>query len=198
MSLASALASAHDKALRDADTVVDDVLLSRNLKSVAESIARRHQIEPVRLHRVVMDIPHPTKMAVPGDPGKEEPAVVPGTAVELFVTVDGAATLALAGEDDDELSHAGVTVDTAGQRIVVRYATENPQADKANRFFEAAMRAIETTVEGVNRQVGEFNEALEPAVAKELEECKQRAEVRKKFAAGLKLPDSYERWWGRP
>lgn len=198
MSLSAALASALYKALRDADTVVDDVLLSRNLKAVAESICRRHQIEPVRLHRVVMDIPHPTKMAVPGDPGKEEPAVVPGTAVELFVTVDGAATLAMAGEDDDELSHAGVTVDAAGQRLVVRFATERPQADVANRFFAEAMRVIEKTVEAVNQQVREFNEALEPAVAKQLEDCKARAEVRKKFAAGLKLPDSYERWWGRP
>ncbi len=198
MSLSAALASALYKALRDADTVVDDVLLSRNPKSVAESISRRHQIEPVRLHRVVMDIPHATKMAIPGDPGKEEPAVVPGTAVELFVTVDGAATLAMAVEDDDELSRAGVIVDAEGQRIVVRFATERPQADVANRFFEVAMLAIEKTVEDVNRQVVEFNEALEPAVAKELEACKQRAEVRKKFAAGLKLPDSYERWWGRP
>ena len=33
MSLASALESALATALRDADTVVDDVLLSRNLKS---------------------------------------------------------------------------------------------------------------------------------------------------------------------
>jgi hypothetical protein len=197
MSLGTALASARYKALRDADTVVDDVLLSRGLASVAESIARRHHIEPVRLHRVVMDIPHPTKMAVPGDPGQEEPAVVPGTAVELFVTVDGAATLAMVGDDGD-LAHAGVAVDADGQRLVVRYATEHPQADVANRFFAEAMRVIEATVEDVNRQVAEFNEALEPAVREELEACKERAVARKEFAAGLKLPESYERWWGRP
>ena len=198
MSLASALASALDKALRDADTVVDDILLSRDLKSVAGGIAQRHQVEPVRLHRVVMDNPHPTKMAVPGDPGKEDPAVHPGTAVELFVTVDGVTTLAMAGGDDDELSRAGVTVDTEGQRLVARYASEHPLAEVANRFFAEAMRVIEQTVESVNQRVGEYNEALEPAVLKELEGCREHAAERKTFAAGLKLPDSYERWWGRP
>jgi len=35
-------------------------------------------------------------------------------------------------------------------------------------------------------------------VQKQLEECKDLAETRKKFAAGLKVPDSYESWWGLP
>ena len=50
----------------------------------------------------------------------------------------------------------------------------------------------------MNKEVAAFNEALEPAILAELEQCKQVAEERKTFAAGLKLPDSYERWWGRP
>ena len=72
MSLTTALEAALDKALRDADAVADDVLLSRNLKTVAETIVQRHGVEPVRLHRVVIDSPHPTKMAVAGDPGHED------------------------------------------------------------------------------------------------------------------------------
>ena len=71
MGLTSALAAVLAEGLRDADTVVDDVLLSRELKLVAESIVQRHRVEPVRLHRVVLDTPRPTKIAVPGDPGRE-------------------------------------------------------------------------------------------------------------------------------
>jgi hypothetical protein len=202
MSLASALESALATALRDADTVVDDVLLSRNLKSAGEDIARRHYIEPVRLHRVILDMPRPTKIAVAGEPGQEEPGgspvVVAGTAVELLVTIDGAATLALAAEDDDELQHAGVRVDVQGKRLVVRYAAEFPRAHAANQYFADALHLIEATVETVNQAVGAFNDALEPAVQTQLEECKDLAETRKKFAAGLKVPDSYESWWGLP
>ena len=202
MSLASALESAFAKALRDADSVSDDVLLSRNFKSAGEDIARRHYIEPVRLHRVILDMPRPTKMAVPGDPGQEEPGgspvVVSGTAVELLVTIDGASTMALAAEDDDELRHAGVRVDSEGRRLVVRYAAEYPRAHAANQFFAEALRLIEARVKTVNEAVVEFNDALEPAIQKALEECKDLAETRKKFAAGLTLPDSYESWWGLP
>ena len=202
MGLTSALAAVLAEGLRDADTVVDDVLLSRELKLVAESIVQRHRVEPVRLHRVVLDTPRPTKIAVPGDPGREEPGgspvVVPGTAVEMFVVIDGAATMALASEEDDDLHNAGVRVDPERNQLVVRYVAEHPQADAANRHFDDSLRLIETMVETVNEEVGKFNEALEPAIQKELQDCKALAEARKKFAAGLKLPDSYERWWGRP
>ncbi len=202
MSLTSALAATLDKAVRDADAVADDILLSRDLKTVAEKIVERHAVEPVRLHRVVIDTPRATKMAVPGEPGLEEPGgspvVVRGTAVELWVAIDGAETMALAAEDDEDLRHAGVSVDEEKQRIVVRYVSERPLANAANRHFDESLRLIEKEVEAVNRQVAEFNEALEAAVRKELEECKTQAETRATFAAGLKLPDSYERWWGRP
>jgi hypothetical protein len=200
MTLASALESALARALTDADAVSDDVLLSRKLTSAGEDIARRHYLEPVRLQRVILDMPRPTKMAVPGDPGQEEPGgspvVVRGTAVELLVTIDGAATMALAAEHDDDLENAGVRVDAKGSRLVVRYASEYPRAHAANQFFDDALRLIEAKVATVNRAVEEFNDALEPAVQRELEECKDLAETRKKFAAGLELPPSYENWWG--
>ena len=202
MSLTSALEAALDRALRDADAVADDVLLSKNLKTVAEAIVRQHGVEPVRLHRVAIDQPHATKMAVAGDPGHEAPGgsphVVRGTAVELYVAVDGATTMAHAIGDDEDLFHAGVTVDVEKSRIIVRYAAERPLANAANRHFDESLRYIESQVELVNKEVAEHNDALEPAVLKELEQCKARAEERKTFAKGLKLPESYERWWGRP
>jgi len=202
MSLTSALEAARDRALKDADAVADDVLLSKDLKALAEDIFRRHGAEPVRLHRVTLDTPHPTKMAVAGDPGHETPGgsphVVRGSAVELLVAVDGAQTMDYAIGDDEDLLHSGVTVDIEKSRIVVRYAAEHPLANAANRHFEESLRYIESQVEIVNKEVAAFNEALEPAILAELEQCKQVAEERKTFAAGLKLPDSYERWWGRP
>jgi len=202
MSLTAALEAVLDAALRDADAVADDVLLSRNLKTVAETIVQRHGVAPVRLHRVAIDLPHATKMAVAGDPGHETPGgsphVVRGTAVDLFLAVDGAETMAHVIGDDEDLLHAGVTVDVEKSRIVVRYAAERPLANAANRHFDESLRYIESQVEIANKEVAEFNEALEPAVVKELESCKALAEERKTFAKGLKLPESYGRWWGRP
>ena len=202
MSLTAALEAVLDAALRDADAVADDVLLSKNLKTVADTITQRHGVEPVRLHRVAIDAPRPTKMAVAGDPGHEAPGgsphVVRGTAVELYVAVDGATTMAHALGDDEDLLHAGVTVDVEKSRIVVRYAAERPLANAANRHFDESLRYIEAQVEIANKEVAKFNDGLEPAILEELERCKVHAEERKTFAKGLKLPDSYERWWGRP
>ncbi len=64
MSLTAALEAALDKALRDADTVADDVLLSRDLKTVAENIFQRHAVEPVRLHHVS------SRLAAPDQDGR--------------------------------------------------------------------------------------------------------------------------------
>lgn len=202
MSLTTALDAGRVAALHDAEAVADDVLLSRNLDAVAESIVLRHTVAPLRLHRVTLDVPRPTKLAVAGEPGLEEPGgsplVVRGTAVELFVALDGAETMAAAIGDDEDLLHAGVTVDVEKSRVVVRYAAERPLAQAANRHFDESLRYIEAQVELANKEVAEFNEGLAPAVRAVLDECKIRAEERKKFASGLKLPDSYERWWGRP
>lgn len=202
MSLTTALGAELDAAFRDADAVSDDVLLSRNLKTVAQNIVERHTVEPVRLHRVMIDAPRPTKMAVPGEPGYEEPGgsplVVRGTAVELFVDIAGAKTMALAVAGDAELLQAGISVDAERSRIVVRYAAERPLAQAANKHFATSLHRIEAMVAAINAEVTAFDEALAPAVAQELAECRQLAEARKKFADGLELPGSYERWWGRP
>ena len=55
--MTTALEAARDRALKDADAIADDVLLSKDLKAVAEDIFRRHGAEPVRLHRVTLDLP---------------------------------------------------------------------------------------------------------------------------------------------
>jgi hypothetical protein len=204
MSLTTALEAALDAALRDAGAVADDALLSKNLKGIAEGIAAKHLVEPVRLRRIVFDTPRPTRMAVAGEPGREEPGgspvVVKGTAVELFVFADGAATMAMVAEGDEDFAHAGVGVEPDKGRIVVRYAAERPLAQIANRHAEEGLHLIEARVESANQEVAVFNEALEPAVMRELEECRRLAKEREKFAAGLKLPlaRTHERWWGRP
>ena len=198
MSLTTALEAVLEAALREADAVADDVLLSRNLKGVADSIITKHTVAPIRLRRVMFDVPHPTRMAVAGDPGREEHRVVHGTAVEFLVFADGVATMAMAAEGDEELEHAGVAVDTENDRIVVRYAAERPLAQVANQHAEEGLRLIEDRVVAVNKEVAAFNERLDASVHVELDECRQLAEDREKFAAGLKLPESRERWWGRP
>ncbi len=198
MSLTTALETVLEAAIRDADAVADDVLLSRNLKGVADSIISRHAVAPLRLRRVMFDAPRPTRMAVAGDPGREEHRVVRGTAVEFLVFADGVATMAMAAEGDDELEHAGVAVDTENDRIVVRYAAERPLAQVANRHAEEALRLIEERVVAINKEVAAFNVRLDATVHVELDDCRQLAQEREKFAAGLRLPESRERWWGRP
>jgi hypothetical protein len=198
MSLTTALEAVLEAALRDADAVADDVLLSRNLKGAADSIITRYAVAPIRLRRVMFDTPRPTRMAVAGDPGREEHRVVRGTAVEFLIFADGVATMAMAAEGDEELEHAGVAVDTDNDRIVVRYAAERPLAQVANRHAEEGLRLIEERVVAVNKEVAAFNERLDASVHVELDDCKRLAEERAKFTAGLKLPESRERWWGRP
>jgi hypothetical protein len=198
MSLTTAFEAVLEAAIRDADAVADDVLLSRNFAAVADSIITKHFVAPIRLRRVMFDVPRATKMAVAGDPGREEHRVVRGTAVEFLVFADGIATMAMAAEGDEELEHAGVAVDTENDRVVVRYAAERPLAQEANRHAEEGLRLIEQRVVDVNKEVAAFNQRLDASVHVELENCKQLAQEREKFAAALKLPESRERWWGRP
>ena len=198
MSLSTALEAVIDAALREADAVADDVLLSRNLKAAADSIITSHSVMPVRLRRLMFDVPRPTKLAVAGDPGREEHRVVRGTAVEFLVFAEGVATMAMAAEGDEELEHAGVAVDVENDRVVVRYAAERPLAQMANRHAEEGLRLIEDRVVAINKEVAAFNQRLDASVHVELDDCKRLAEEREKFAAGLKLPESRERWWGRP
>jgi hypothetical protein len=60
------------------------------------------------------------------------------------------------------------------------------------------LRLIEERVVAANKEVEAFNVRLDASVHVELDDCKGLAEERQKFAAGLKLPQSRERWWGRP
>ena len=198
MSLTTALESVLEAARRDIYAVADDVLLSRGLKGVADSIITKHNVAPIRLHRVMFDAPHPTRVAVAGDPGREEHRVVRGTAVELLVFAEGVATMAMAAEGDEELEHAGVAVDNDHDRIVVRYVAERPLAQAANRHAEEGLRLIEERVVAINKDLSAFNERLDASVHVELDDCRHLAQEREKFAAGLKLPESRERWWGRP
>jgi hypothetical protein len=198
MTLTTALEDVLEAALREADSVADETLLARNLKGVTDSIITKYSVSPIRLSRVTFDTPRPTRLAVAGDPGREEHRIVRGTAVELLVYAQGAATMAMAAEGDEELEHAGVSVDTGNDRIVVRYAAERPLAQAANRHAEVGLRLIEERVVEINKEVAAFNQRLDASVHVELEECKQLAAERAKFAASLKLPESRERWWGRP
>ena len=117
----------------------------------------------------MFDAPHPTRMAVAGDPGREEHRVVRGTAVEFLVFADGVATMAMAAEGDEDLEHAGVAVDTENDRIVMRYAAERPLAQAANRQAEAALRLIEERVVATNKEVAAFNVRLDASVHVELD-----------------------------
>ena len=198
MSLTTALEAVLEAALRDTDAVADDVLLSRNFKGIADSIITRHTVVPIRLRRLMFDAPRPTKLAIAGDPGREEHRVVRGTAIEFLVFADGVATMAMAAEGDEELEHAGVAVDAENDRLVVRYAAERPLAQAANLHAEEGLRLIEERVVAINKEVAAFNQRLDAGVHVELDECRRLAEEREKFAAGLKLPESRERWWGRP
>ena len=141
-------------------------------------------------------------MAVAGDPGQEAPGgspiVVPGTRVDLFVSVAGGETLAFLHEEDDELDHAHIEIDLEDHRLVVGYVAEHPNAGNANRFFEASLRTIEAEVERANEVVREFNDSLPEALVGAFEVARERATERSRLAAGLKPPKSYERWWGRP
>jgi hypothetical protein len=198
MSLTTALEDVLEAAVREADSVADDALLSRNLKGVTDTIITKYAVSPIRLSRVTFDTPRPTFMAVAGDPGREEHRVVRGTAVELIVWAQGVSTMAMAAEGDEELEHAGVAVDTDNDRILVRYVAERPLAQSANRHAEEGLRLIEERVVEINKEVEAFNVRLDATIHVELEECRKRAEEREKFTAGLKLPESRERWWGRP
>jgi hypothetical protein len=54
MSLATRLESLRQNALREVDKLDDDVLLSKDLTGLAEKIAQRHYLEPLRLHNAIV------------------------------------------------------------------------------------------------------------------------------------------------
>lgn len=199
MSITDEFSARLARARGDAVKVADDVLLSRDLAPIASRIAEQYQFERVRLGRVILDNPHPTRIGAPGGPGDEDSIIVSmGTAVELWVQLSGAATMVAAMEPGDRLSKVGVSLDTERGFFIARYVAEQPLAEEANRFFEAALRAIETEVTTVNGLVDAFNDELEPRMQAELEGCRDHAKGRVKFAEDLVVPPSYDRRWGMP
>lgn len=202
MSLAKRLESLRERAQRDVAALDDDILLSSRHAVVPAEIAERHYLTPVRLGSAAYDTPRQIKMAVAGEPGREAPGgtpiVVPGTRVDLDVVLEGGETLAFVHEEDDELEHAGIEIDLNDHRLIIGYVAEHPTAPGANQFFEDSLQAIEADVERANVVAREFNESLIPALTEALADARERASERRKLAAGLKPPKSYERWWGRP
>ena len=198
MSLAKRLELLRERAQRDLSAIDDDVLLSTRHGVAPDEIAERYYFTPVRLGRASFTPPRAIKLAVPGGPGDEEPIVVPGTRVDLWVSIDGGETLAFIHEEDDELEHVGIEIDLQEKRLVVGYVAEHATAHQANRFFERSLQTIEAEVEQANEVAREFNESLVPALAEALEAAQELAAERRKLGQGLKPPASYERWWGRP
>ena len=202
MSLAKRLESLRERAQHEVLAMDDEAVLSSKYAAIPAEVAERHYLMPVRLGRAVFDTPRATKLAVPGEPGREAPGgapiVVPGTRVDLFVALEGGETLALVHEDDDDLDHAGIEIDLSERRLVMGYVAEHPEAASANQFFERGVQMIEADVERANEIAREFNESLVPALTQTLDAARRLAEERQRLAKGLKPPRSYERWWGRP
>ena len=142
-------------------------------------------------------------MAVPGEPGHEAPGgapiVVPGTRVDLYISVDGGETLVFLHEEDDELEHAQHRDrPRRDRRLVVGYIAEHPTPAAPTSSSSAAVQAIEADVERANEVAESSTRASIRLLADALEVARERATQRQQLAAGLKPPKSYERWWGRP
>ncbi len=202
MSLAKRLEALRERAQRDVFAIDDDLVLSSRHAVLPVEVAERHYLAPVRLGSATFDTPRAIKMAVPGEPGHEAPGgapiVVPGTRVDLYISVEGGETLVFLHEEDDELEHASIEVDLKDRRIVIGYIAEHPTASSANQFFERTVQAVEADVERANEVAEQFNESLIDYLADALVVARERATQRQQLAAGLKPPKSYERWWGRP
>ena len=137
MSVTSRLESLRELALLDVDKLDDDALSSRKTSyRLAEQIAERHYLEPPRLQRAIIGMPRAARLGSPGDPGREHVlVVVPATRVELWLLVEGFATLARLAEGDNlDLGEAKINADE--RCLVVAYVAEHPVAEQANRFFQ--------------------------------------------------------------
>jgi hypothetical protein len=192
MSLATRLESLREVALLAIDKLDDEVLLTKDLERMAERIAEHHYLAPPRLHRVVITTPRAVLRAGPGEPGQEHALVVaPATRVELWLLVDGFATLALLAEGDDlDLGEAEINADD--QCLVLAFVAEHPIAEVANEFFQRSLYDVEGRVGRVRGQVEAYNESLRPAVTEALQAARGRAKERRRFAAALTLPHPKE------
>jgi hypothetical protein len=202
VNLAKSLDARREIALREVDRVEDDVLLTKDLGTLAEQIAERHILAPPRLRKAIIGLPRPTRMAVAGEPGSETPGgsplVVPATRVDLYAPLEGIETLEFLTKGDGELDLAGAELDIGESQLVLAYVAEHPDAAVANRFFDSGLRRIESEIDDVRGQVDEFNERLAPVLGEALAQAKARAEERRGFAAKLQHPRPEEPWWGRP
>jgi hypothetical protein len=201
MSLAKRLDALRERAQRDVLNYDDDALLSSRSGAIPAEVADRHYLAPVRLRGVMFDTPRSVRMGVAGEPGHEapggQPVVVPGTRVNLLVTLDGAESLAFLHEEDDDLEQAHIEIDADERRLVVRYLAEHPDATQANQFFEHSVEYIEAEVKRANQVVREFNDGLVPALGEALERARQWANERRAFANKLTPPRLSEGVWSR-
>lgn len=195
MTLSPNLETLRKAALHDADLVEDDVVLSKDLARLADQLAERRYLEPLRLHNALVGMPRATVIAVAGQPGREDQVQARATRVDLYVPMDGIATLALLAEAG-VVDLAGADVDVAEKRLVVGYIAEHPDARSANAFFDEWLDRIEGEVVRASAAVQEYNESLKPALMTALEAAKKRAKARQKLAAGLQQPRPFERWGG--
>jgi len=202
MSLAKRLEVLRERAQRDVYSLDDDVLLSSRSASIPSEVAERHYLTPIRLRRVMFDAPRPIRMGVAGDPGQEapggQPLAVPGTRVNLYITLDGAESLAFLHEEDDELDQNHIEIDLPERRLVVGYLAEHPDATQANKFFERSVEYIENDVGHANEIVQTFNDSLGPALEEALERALQWAKERRQLASKLVPPRLREGVWVRP
>lgn len=200
LSLATCLEALKAAARRDAEKIDEDILIGKDLKRLTDTIAERHYLQPLRLHNAVVGVPRAAVLGVAGEPGLEEPGgghiPVPATRVDLFVPLDGIATLALLDEACGGLDLAGAEIDVAEKRLVVGYVSEHPNAAAANEFFDRCLTTIEGEAIRVSEQVQEFNQGLALVIGEALEAAKGRAKARRKFAAGLEQPRTFDRWGG--
>ena len=194
MSLAARLESLRNAALSEIDKLEDEVLLSKDLDHLAGQIAERHYLEPPRLHRAVIALPRAVQMRAPGEPGREHSMVViPATRVELWLLVEGFATLAALAEAEP-LDLGEAIVDAQQKCLVIAYVAEHPVAEAANQYFQQSLFDVEERMGRLRNQVESYNDSLLPAVSEALLAAKGRAKERRTFAARLTLPQPKEPW----
>ena len=158
MSLTPALEAILDGAARRR-TVADDVLLGETLETVAgpSSSGSGRPCACTTSHWTRLARPDGRGTAIPVTRARSSPLVVHGTAVDLFVTVDGAATSRAPSATTRTSTPASPS--TRRRAGVVRYAAEHPLANAANRHLNESLRYVESQVEIVNQQVTECNDA---------------------------------------
>jgi hypothetical protein len=194
MNLAGRLDSLRDDALREVNKIDDDVVLTKDLDHLAAQIAERHYLEPPRLHRAVICPPRAASLGVPGEPGREHAlSVMPATRVEMWLLVNGFATIGRLSEGGD-LDLGQAEIDAKEQRLVVAFVAEHPVAEVANDYFQKALLDVEQRVGRIRGQVEASNRSLLPALTEALRAAKSRAKERRSFAARLTIPKPIEPW----